>query len=91
MASPQVDDYSNKIANIFLASGFKKGDTVALYMENRPEYVATWLGLAKIGVVPALINHNQKKDAFAHAVSVADSKAVIFGAELAHGKYMGRD
>jgi len=78
----EVDEYSNKVANLFLSAGFSKGDTVALYMENRPEYVASWLGLAKIGVVPALVNHNQKKQAFLHAVNVAKAKAVLFGAEF---------
>ena len=29
------------------------------------EYVAIWLGLAKIGVIPALINYNLKKVQFA--------------------------
>ena len=82
----QIDDYSNKVANSFLAAGYKRGDAVALYMDNRPEYVAIWLGLAKIGVVPALVNHNQKKQAFEHAVKVADSKAIIFGAEFVNGK-----
>ena len=57
----QVDEYSNKVANYFSSLDFKKGDTIALFMENRPEYVATWLGLAKIGAIPALINYNLKQ------------------------------
>ena len=54
-------------------------------MENRPEYVATWLGLAKIGVIPALINHNQKAQALVHAIQVATSKALIYGSEFESG------
>ena len=54
-----------------------------MFMENRPEYVATWLGLAKIGVVPALINYNLKKDALIHTIRVANCKAIIYGVELA--------
>ena len=38
----EVDEYSNKVANYFIQQGFKKGDTIALFMNNRPEYVATW-------------------------------------------------
>ncbi len=38
----QVEDYSNRVANYFLAKGFKKGDTVAFYMPNRPEYIIHW-------------------------------------------------
>ena len=54
-------------------------------MENRPEYVATWLGLAKIGVVTALINHNQRLQALIHAVQIANSKALIHGLEFSSG------
>ena len=30
-----MESYSNKIANYFMAAGFKKGDTIALFMESR--------------------------------------------------------
>ena len=32
-------------------AGVKRGDVIALFMENRPEHVYTWLGLSKIGVL----------------------------------------
>jgi solute carrier family 27 fatty acid transporter 1/4 len=79
----QVEDYSNSVANFFLGLGYSKGDSLALFMENRPEYVATWLGLAKIGVVPALINYNLKDEALTHTVQVANCKGLIYGVELA--------
>ena len=85
-----MDEYSNKVANYFLTLGFQKGDTVALLMENRPEYVAMWLGLAKIGVVTALINHNQKMQALIHAVRIANAKAIIYGSEFTTGKYTSK-
>lgn len=78
----QVEDYSNRVANYFLSLRFQKGDCVAIFMENRPEYVATWLGLAKIGVIPALINYNLKQSALTHTVRVANCKAIIYGVEL---------
>ena len=76
------------MANYFLSLGFQKGDAIALLMENRPEYVATWLGLAKIGVVSALINHNQKMQALIHAVQIANAKAIIYGTEFTTGTTM---
>jgi acyl-CoA synthetase (AMP-forming)/AMP-acid ligase II len=60
---------------------------VALYMESRPEYVAMWLGLAKIGVVTALINFNLRLETFAHCVNVSGAKSVVFGAELIDGAF----
>ena len=54
-------------------------------MLNSPEYVLTWLGLAKIGVIVALINHNLKKTTFAHCLNVSNASAVIFDLQLLDG------
>ena len=79
----QVEDYSNRVAHLFLQEGYSKGDTVAVFMENRPEFVCTWLGLSKVGVVPALINYNLRAESLHHSISVAGSKAVIYSQALA--------
>ncbi|XP_070521049.1 long-chain fatty acid transport protein 4-like isoform X2 [Cardiocondyla obscurior] len=78
----QVEDFSNKIATIFKMHGYKKGDTVALLLENRPEFVAIWLGLTKIGVVTALINTNLRKTSLLHCVNIAKCQAFIYGTEF---------
>jgi len=78
----QVEEYSNRVAHYFLAEGFSKGDTVAVFMENRPEFVCTWLGLAKIGVIPALINTNLRAESLHHSILVAGCKAVVFSSSL---------
>ena len=54
----------------------------------RPEFVVTWLGLAKIGVIPAFINYNLKKEALLHTINVADCRAIIYGFELENGMYV---
>src|SRR5437899_5431681 len=48
-----------------------RGAVVALVMENRPEYLAVWMGLAKAGVTIALINTNLRGEALAHSVRTA--------------------
>ncbi|OTF69534.1 hypothetical protein BLA29_006302, partial [Euroglyphus maynei] len=78
----RVDDFSNKVANYFLSQGFRKGDEVALFMENRPEYVCIWLGLAKAGIVSALINNNQRMNPLIHSLIVINCKALIFSSQL---------
>ena len=50
----EFDAQANRIAHWALAQDLKPGDCVALFMENRPDYVAVWAGLAKVGVVTAL-------------------------------------
>jgi len=73
-----VDKYSNKIANYFLSLGYQPGDCVAILMESGGQYVATWLGLAKIGVVPALLNYNLRLDSLAHCLHAAEAKSLIY-------------
>ncbi|KAL7305240.1 hypothetical protein TKK_0002625 [Trichogramma kaykai] len=79
----QVEDYSNKIAFIFKCHGFKKGDAVALFLENSPEYVCIWLGLSKLGVITSLINTNLRKASLTHSINVAKCQALIYGSGLA--------
>uniref|UniRef100_A0A7N6FGK8 Arachidonate--CoA ligase n=1 Tax=Anabas testudineus TaxID=64144 RepID=A0A7N6FGK8_ANATE len=82
----QLDEYSNRVANFLLDRGFKDGDVVALFMENRSQYVGLWLGMAKIGVEAALINFNLRLEALVHCVTISNAKAVVFGSELIDGK-----
>ncbi|XP_055605890.1 long-chain fatty acid transport protein 4-like [Uranotaenia lowii] len=78
----EVNDYSNRIANVFHSHGYKQGDVVGLLLENRPEFVATWLGLSKLGAIIPLINHNLRKNALVHSVTVAKCNALIYGEAL---------
>lgn len=55
-------------------------------MGNCPEYICIWLGLAKLGVVTALINSNLRNKALIHALSVGKMKGVIFSDELSSGE-----
>src|SRR5689334_8902077 len=59
---------ANRLANLFQAEGFRKGDVIAFAMENRPEYLIFLAGLNKLGVVAALINIDQRGPALAHAL-----------------------
>ena len=77
-----LEDYSNAVANYFRNEGFTYGDTVAIVLENSPEYVALWLGMAKIGIYPAFINTNLRGDALLHCVTVSDAKAVVYGKQF---------
>ncbi len=77
----QFEAQANRVANWGLSVGLKAGDAVALFMENRPDYVAVWFGCAKIGVTVALINHNLEGEALAHCINIADARWVITGAE----------
>jgi fatty-acyl-CoA synthase len=52
----------------------------ALMMENRPDYLAVTMGLAKCGVTVALLNTSLSGTLLAHAVTVAAAKHVVVSA-----------
>lgn len=77
----QLDALANRFAAWADARGVKIGDTVALLLPNRAEYIAAWAGLAKIGVATALINNNLTGAALAHCLSISGAEHVITDAE----------
>ncbi len=78
----QLDALANRIAH-WCAARFRCGDTVALFMENRPEFLATWLGFAKAGVQMAWLNFNIKSKGLLHCIRISEARHVVYGAELA--------
>ena len=79
----ELDAQANRVASHFHVQGVGAGDVVAIDMENRIEYVTTWLGLAKLGATSALINTNLSHHQLAHCINVAKPSHVVVGAELA--------
>lgn len=77
-----LDVRANRVATWARAAGLGPGDTVALFMENRPEFIVSWLGLAKAGVRSALINTNLTGAPLVHAITVSGAGRMILGGEL---------
>ena len=73
----------NRYARWALAAGIKRGDTVALIMPTRPDYIAAWLGISRIGGVVALINTKLIGQSLAHCINVAKADHIILADELA--------
>ena len=77
-----LNQRANCVAQILRSQGVQKGDTVALLMENRSEFVVQVLALNKLGAISALINTNLTKQSLVHCINVVESKKIIFGEEL---------
>jgi fatty-acyl-CoA synthase len=73
---------ANRYARWAQAQGIRKGDVVCLMMPNRPEYMASWIGLTRAGAVVALINTNLTGASLAYSVNVVQPKHVIVASEL---------
>ena len=73
----------NRLANWALSLPYAGPNvTVAFLCENRPEFIFTVLGLAKAGMVTALINTNLKGAPLIHSITIASPVMLIVGEEL---------
>jgi fatty-acyl-CoA synthase len=77
----EINAEANRVAHAARAVGLRTGDVVALLMHNRPEFVATWAGLAKLGVTTALINTQLRGQALRHALATAGTRTLVAGSE----------
>ena len=77
-----LNEWANQIAHYYLSLGAKKGDVIAVMVENRPELIATIVALAKIGVTIALVNTSQVGKILAHSINLVNPIAVIAGEEV---------
>jgi fatty-acyl-CoA synthase len=75
-------DRSNRYARWALGQDLGMGETVCLLMPNRPEFVAAWIGITRVGGVVALANTNLIGPSLAHCIDIVAPRHVIVGAGL---------
>jgi len=71
----EVEERSNRLANLLRAHGVGRGDRVALMMHNGLEWPTAWLGVAKAGAVTVPANVSYREDDLAHVLT--DSGACL--------------
>jgi len=78
----ELNEWMNQYANYFLSLGFRKGDIINVFLENRPELMVTIGAMSKIGTIASLINTRQRSVSLAHSLKINKVKAYIIGEEL---------
>ena len=73
----ELDAMANRFGHWAQSRRLKRGDTVALVMLNRAEYLAAWFGLSKVGVATALINTNLTGPALGHCIEISGASQII--------------
>lgn len=79
----EFDARANAYARFFAAQGVGRGESVAIVMDNRPEYLFALMGLSKLHAVSACLNTNIVGTPLVHAVRLAKPKIVLAGTEHA--------
>lgn len=73
----ELNEGINKAANGFLSLGIKKGDKVAIMLNNCVEFLYAWFGLNKIGAVEVPINVALKGEGLTYQIVQSDSVALV--------------
>lgn len=71
----ELDMLSARVAAGLRAAGTQRGDRVALFLPNRPEFILAYLGAARIGAIAVSLNQQLKRDEVRHIL--ADSAASL--------------
>lgn len=79
----QFNQRANQVARALHEQGVRKGDVVAMAIENRPAFFFAWFGVAKLGAVVAFINTHVMGKPLTHALEVTNASHVIVGEECA--------
>ena len=81
----EFDRMANRFANWARSERILRGQTVAIVLPNRLEYLAAWYGLTKIGAVAALVSNQLTGPTLAHCLKVSGASHAIVDDETAPG------
>lgn len=76
------DEKANRMANLLLKRGIKKGDKVAILLMNCLEWLPIYFGILKVGAVAVPLNFRYTAEEINYCLNLSESIAIIFGPEF---------
>ncbi|SDO36983.1 class I adenylate-forming enzyme family protein [Alkalicoccus daliensis] len=73
----ELDQYSDRFAAYLMEKGIKKGDKVALYLQNSPQYIIANLGIQKAGAVTSPCNPMFKEWELEYQLNDLEAKVIV--------------
>ncbi len=67
----------NRYANLIARAGVRRGEAVAVMMENSPAFLMSEGAMAKLGAIGALVNTNLRGPALRHALTTSTARVVL--------------
>ncbi len=78
----EFDVKANRIANLLLSRGLKKGDKVAILLMNCIEWLPVYFGVLKSGCVAVPMNYRYTAEEIAYCAELSDADVLIFGPDF---------
>ena len=76
------DEKANRVANLLLERGVKRGDKVAILMMNCLEWLPIYFGSLKSGAIAVPFNFRYSSDEILYCAELADVDVMFFGPEF---------
>ncbi|HIS58176.1 MAG TPA: AMP-binding protein [Candidatus Limadaptatus stercoravium] len=73
----ELDEDTDKVAKGLISLGVKKGDKVAIWATNIPEWLLTLFGAAKCGAILVTVNTNYKIFELEYLLTQSDTKVLV--------------
>lgn len=72
----------NQYARWALEQFLERNEVVCLFMPNRPQYLAIWLGISSVGGVVSLLNTSLKGTSLSHCINTVRPRHIIVAADF---------
>lgn len=79
----QLDEASNRLANLLRTRGFAPGGRIAILLENHPRYLEVVWAAQRAGLYYVPVNAHLTADEIAYIINDCGARAVVSGARLA--------
>lgn len=76
------DEKANRMANLLLKRGIKKGDKVAILLMNCLEWLPIYFGILKTGAIVVPLNFRYSPEEIKYCLDLSDTCALVFGPEF---------
>ena len=76
------DEKANRVANLLLGRGIRKGQKVAVLLMNCLEWLPIYFGILKAGAIAVPLNFRYTAEEIAYCVGLADVDVLFFGPEF---------
>ncbi|MBR6295348.1 MAG: AMP-binding protein [Treponema sp.] len=76
------NEKANRMANMLLSRGIKKGDKVAILMMNCLEWLPIYFGILKTGAIAVPFNFRYSSDEIKYCADLAEVDILLFGPEF---------
>ena len=76
------DEKANRVSNLLLERGIRKGQKVAILLMNCLEWLPIYFGILKSGAIAVPLNFRYTADEISYCVKLADADVLFFGPEF---------